>query len=128
VFTAHTIRKDERARKIGNLIAVNQQYSDIWREIYDRPELARVLGKDADLKKQPVSDQEQFFVKMLIQHLQTVHWAMKMGVFVRIQGLQKDVREFFALPIPKAVWENIKPFQDSNFVRFIEETRAIPQP
>ena len=41
-------------------------------------------------------------------------------MFVKIEGLQQEVRELFALPIPKAVWEKIKPFQNANFAKFIE--------
>jgi hypothetical protein len=42
------------------------------------------------------------------------------AIFVKIQGLQKDIRDFFMLPIPKAVWEKIKPFQDGDFIVFVE--------
>jgi len=38
-------------------------------------------------------------------------------------GLKKDVREFFSLPIPRAVWNEMKSYQDSDFVRFVEEAR-----
>jgi len=120
LFSAYTIRKDERARRIGNLIAVNEDYRHIWREFYDRPELSRVLKRDADLNKEPISAEEWLFVKMLILHLDTVRRAMKARMFVKIEGLQQDVRELFALPIPKAVWEKIKSFQDADFVSFIE--------
>jgi hypothetical protein len=124
LFGAYTTHKDEKARRIGNLIAVNEQYGRIWRELYERPELSRILDKDADLTKEPVSDEERLFVKMLILHLDTVRRATKAGMLVRIEGLRDDIRHFFALPIPKAVWEKIKPFQDRDFVRFIETSQA----
>jgi len=44
-FTAYTTRKDDRSRKIANLIAIKQQYREIWKELYDRPQLGRVLEK-----------------------------------------------------------------------------------
>jgi hypothetical protein len=124
LFTAHAIRKDERARKIGNTIALNEQYTQIWHEFYERPALSRILKKDVDLNKQPVSDEETLFVKTLILHLDTVRRAMKAGIFTKIQGLQNDIRDFFALPIPKIVWEKIKPFQDGDFVAFVENCLA----
>ena len=120
LFTAYAVRKDERGRRILNLIYINQQYSSIWRELYERPELSRILKKDVDLNKEPVSNEEQLFVKMLILHLDTVRRATKAGVFVKIQGLQKDVREFFAFPIPRVVWEKIKSSQDADFAKFVE--------
>jgi len=127
LFSAYTTRKDERARRISNSIAINEQYRQIWNTMYEHPELSRVLAKSVNVDKAPVSHQEELFVTTLILHLSTVYRAMKHGEFVNLEGLQKDVAEFFLLPIPRAVWENIKPFQDGNFVRFIEETRA-PRP
>ena len=120
LFSAYTTRKDERARRIGNLIAVNEEYRHIWREFYERPQLSRVLKRDVNLIKAPISNEEWLFVKMLILHLDTVRRAIKARMFVKIEGLQQDVRELFALPIPRAVWEKIKPFQDRDFVAFIE--------
>jgi hypothetical protein len=121
LFTAHAIRRDEKARTITNTIAVNEQYSRIWHEFYERPELARILKKNVDLNKQPVSNDEALFVKTLLLHLDVVRRTIKAGLFVKIQGLQKDIRDFFTLPIPKAVWEKIKPFQDGDFVAFVED-------
>ena len=120
-LTAYTIHKDERARQIGNMIAISARYGDIWQELYKRPELARVLKPNMDLDKEPVTDQEWLFVKMLIIHLDTVRRAMKAGMFVKIEGLQSDVREFFTLPIPKAVWRKSKPLQNQDFAAFIED-------
>jgi hypothetical protein len=122
LFTARTTLQDERSRKIANLIAIKQQYREIWRELYDRPHLGRVLEEHVDLNATPLSAEESLFVKLLMLHLDTVHRATKAGMFVGIQGLQQDVREFLALPIPKAVWEKIKPFQETAFVKFIEVT------
>ena len=76
-----------------------------------------------DLKKQPVSDEESLFVKTLILHLDTVRRTMAAGIFAEIQGLQNDIRDFFTLPIPKAVWEKIKRFQDGDFIAFVESCR-----
>lgn len=123
LFTAHTVRKDGRAREITNSIAIKDQYRKIWKEMFDHPKLARVLEKTVDVINEPVSKQEEFFVNNLIQHLGTVYRATRFGEFVMLSGLQRDVREFFALPIPRAVWEQIKPFQDSDFVNFVETCR-----
>ena len=120
LFTAHAIRRDEKARAITNTIAINEQYSQIWHEFYERPELARILKRDVDLNQQPVSNDETLFVKTLLLHLDTVHRAMEAGLFIKIKGLQSDIRFFLSLPIPKAVWEKIKPFQDGEFVTFVE--------
>ncbi len=121
-FTARSLRKDETARKISNLIEVKEQYREIWKELYERPRLFRVLKKDADLNEQPISDEEWLFVKLLIFHLDTVHRAMQAGMFVKLEGLHMDVKDFFSLPIPKSVWDKIRPLQDRDFVTFIESS------
>lgn len=128
VFSAYTTWKDERARRIGNSIAITEQYRQIWKELYERPELSRVLAKDADAKKQPVSDQEELFVRTLVLHLGTVYRAMKHSEFVKLEGLRKDVQEFLSLPIPKAVWNNIKRFQDRDFVAFLDASMLPTTP
>jgi hypothetical protein len=122
LLTAYAVRKDERARKITNLIALNERHDYIWSKFYDRPELARILKKDVDLNRQPISDEEWLFAKMLIIHLDTVRRAVKAGMFIEIKGIKSDVREFLRLPIPKMVWEKIRPFQDEDFVEFVETT------
>lgn len=120
LFTAYAARKEDGSRKISNLIAIKAEYREIWKQVYKRPQLARVLKADVDLNAEPISDEEFLFVKLLILHLDTVHRMMKSGMFVTLEGLQKDVAEFFSAPIPKAIWEKIKPLQDADFAEFIE--------
>ncbi len=73
-----------------------------------------------NLDKDSISDKEALFVNLLILHLGTVYRPMKSGMFVNLEGLQRDIQEFFSLPIPKAVWEKAGPFQNKDFVEFIE--------
>jgi len=39
---------------------------------------------------------------------------------VKLEGLQKDIATSFASPISREVWEKLKPYQDDDFVKFIE--------
>ena len=126
-FTAYTVRQDERARRITNLLSIKQQHREIWREQYERPQLFRVRKKDVDLKIEPVSDEEALFVTLLILHLDTVYRAIKSGMFVKIEGMRLDLKEFFSAPIPKSVWENLKPQQDEEFVSFVESILIQPK-
>jgi hypothetical protein len=119
-YTAYSVRKDEKARTEANMIAVNDQYTNIWAPFYERPELERVLERNVDLKVQPVSAIEVRFIKRLFLHLDFVRRMMNIGNFIKIQELEKDVRDFFEYPIPKDVWGKIKPFQDSSFIEFVE--------
>lgn len=126
LFTAYTVRRDEKARKVGNLIAIKQEHREIWKDLYDNPELTRVLEKRVDLDKKPISDAESLFVRSLILHLSTVFRAMRENMFVPLEGLGGDIREFFSLPIPREVWKKYRRFQNGDFVRFVEKNQANP--
>jgi len=119
-LAAYTAWKDERARQIGNSIAISNQHRELWKSVYGRSDVRRVLNDDPDLNAQGISLAEELFVTTLISHLSTVFRAMKYGEFVELEGLRKDVQGFFALPIPKTVWKKLKPLQDTNLVVFIE--------
>lgn len=119
---AYTTWRDERARRIGNSIAINEQYQGIQKELIRHPQLKRVFDQDADIKKDPVSVEEEAFVKMTIGQLSTVYRAMKHGEFVSLDGLQKDIQGFFVLPIPNAVWIKFRSVQDRRFVTLVEKS------
>jgi len=120
LLAVYTITKDGRGRKISNSIAITEQYQRIWQEANELPELSRVQAKFVDLAKHPVSHEEEVFVTKLVLHLSTVYRAMKYGELIPYEGLQRDVREFFHLPIPRAVWRKLGPFQDDDFRKYIE--------
>ena len=120
VFTGISLRSEAKARRISNLIALTQQHRDIWKQLYEQPELARVLNPSVDLKTDPVRREERLLVRFLILYLGAVYKATEFDELLRPDGMQKDVREFFALPIPTAVWQELKKFQDENLVLFIE--------
>jgi hypothetical protein len=42
-------------------------------------------------------------------------------MFPAPEGLQTEIRQVFALPIPKAVWKKMKSLQDRDYVRFVDE-------
>src|SRR5260221_13307070 len=46
LFTAASLRLDEKTRRVGNLMAITKNHREIWTALYDRPELSRVLDAD----------------------------------------------------------------------------------
>ncbi len=60
---------------------------------------------------------------MVIQHLNTVYYAMNDQLVVKVEGLRRDIAQFFSLPIPREVWEKIKVLQNDDFVAFVESCR-----
>jgi hypothetical protein len=120
IFTAYSVHKDSEARKITNLIAIADRHHAIWKQIYDSPSLHRVLERNVALETNPITADEQRFVTSLIIHLDTVHRAMKAKMFVNLEGLERDINDFFSLPIPRTIWEKVKLLQNEDFVRFVE--------
>lgn len=122
LISVHTIRREAATRRISTLLELTKQHFALWRELAEHPDLLRVVDRNAALDTRPVTPQEQRFVTALILHLDDVHRAMKSRMFVRLDGLRLDVRSFFALPIVKAVWQSVKPFQNKDFVRFVDDS------
>jgi hypothetical protein len=122
-FTAVSLRSETKTRKIANLLALTTSHREIWKEFYDRPELSRVLDPSADLHKQSVTLGEEEFVKFVILHLSSAFYAMNDELVMKLEGVRKDACEFFSLPIPRAIWEKLKVYQNDDFVAFVEECR-----
>jgi len=88
--------------------------------LFTTPKLARILDNKVDLRRNPPTDDEGRFVNMIILHLNCAYYAIKSDALTKPEGLAADVRSFFALPIPQAIWGQAKRFYDSEFVAFIE--------
>ena len=119
LFTGYNIRADSRERKVQSVFALTAAHREIWSKVYEHPHLMRVL-RHAEAEPIPVSADEEMFVHLLILHLAASYLARKLGMYFQEDGLRLDIREFFSLPVPKAVWEKSKVYQDDDFVRFVE--------
>lgn len=121
LLNATALFLDAKARKVGNLIRLTEQHRTLWERLYARPELARVLQENPDLDRHPATALEEQFVSLVIIHLSNTYYALSAGLFKRIEGLEKDVRNFFSRPIPHSVWEKMRDLQDEEFARFVDE-------
>lgn len=120
LFTAASFRTDAKARRISNLLTLTHHHREIWTQLYKRPDLLRVVKRAVDLMRQPVTEAEELFVDLLILHLSSSYHAIRDGLLAEPEGLRKDIRWFFSLPIPRAVWRKSRILQDEDFVRFID--------
>lgn len=121
-FTAISLRSETKTREIANLLTVTTNHREIWKEFFRQPELSRVLDASVDLATEPITHLEREFVNFVILHLSSVYYAMKDDVIIRLDGLRKDAGSFLSLPIPQAIWEKTKVFQNKDFVVFVEES------
>lgn len=120
LFTGYNIRADSRERKIQSVFALTEAHRDIWSKVYEHPNLARVLHPHAESATLNVSNEEELFVHMLILHLSASYLARKLGMYLQEEGLRLDIKQFFSLPVPNAVWEKSKLYQDRDFVEFVK--------
>jgi hypothetical protein len=119
-FTAFSLRSETKTRRIANLLTITANHREIWKEFLNNQKLERVRDPAADTAKQPVTDAERVFVNLVIQHINSVYCAMNDQLVIKVEGLRRDIAQFFSLPIPKSVWEKTKPFQNDDFAKFIE--------
>lgn len=124
VFTGLAFRSEVRSRRIGNLIALTKHHRDIWEQLYTRPALKRVLARSVDVTVHPVTEEEKVFVLLVILHLHAAFRAMTDSLAPKPEVLHQDIRSFFALPIPASVWLEYRPFQDRDFLEFVERAQG----
>ena len=127
-FTAYSIHKDTqirkeevKARKVANLLAITANHREVWKIFLYRKNLERVRDSSADIVKHPITHAERVFVNLVIQHVNSVYYAMSNQFVVEYEGLRRDIAQFFSLPIPKSVWNKIKQFQNEDFVKFVDD-------
>ena len=125
VCAALSLQRDAQARRGGNLLAVTQAHRELWAEVYRRPELARVLDATVDLAGQPVSHEEDLFVRLIVVHLSTTWRLIHDGLPLSLEAVREDVRALFSLPIPREVWSRVREVQAPDFRAFVETCLAI---
>ena len=121
LFTAFTLRSEARERRIKNLFILTSAHREIWKKLCERPELRRILETTSPDGKTPEPTfEERLFVRSLIFHLAASFRARAYGMHFHEHGLLSDVRQFFSKPIPRAVWETMRQYQEPDFVHFVE--------
>ena len=123
-FTTASYRADARARRVSNLMELAASHRELWLQLTEKPELARVLQAKLDLKNEPPSPAEERFIHLLITHLAVTFEAMKNKEVPGLSAMEDDVRDFLTLPIPALVWQWSRKFQQPDFIAFVENAIA----
>ncbi len=119
-FTSYSLTLNSRLRKFDTLIAITNQHRSLWLKMIESPHLKRIVEAQPDLTKHPITEAESTFVNLLILHMTTVLTADQQGICPKPAGLDTDAKDFFALPIPRAVWNQTKAFRDPEIIRYVE--------
>ncbi len=120
--TVHNIRADRRERMVTTQFRIAAAHREIWSRLADNPSLDRVLSEDVDLAGNPMTIEEELLVQFLILHLRATFKARRAKMDFADDQIGLDTRAFFTLPIPREVWRRSRPFQDAEFVEFVEST------
>jgi hypothetical protein len=121
-FTAVSLHSETKTRRVANLLTITANYREVWKEFFGTRELVRVIDPTANPAKKPVTLAEEFFVNMVISHTSSVYEALKDELLTKQDGLRRDVKSFFSLPVPKAIWNNTKLLQNLDFAAFIDSS------
>lgn len=121
LFTGISIREETNTRRISNLIRLTEGHRDLWKVYIEEPRLERILSPDVDLRVNPIVALEERFVLLLILHLNATYQAMQDRQVPQPEGVRRDVRWLFSLPIPGAVWKQYKGLQDSDLVQYVDD-------
>ncbi len=122
---AKSRNRDAKAKEVDNILTLAEHHGNLWSQIEENPRLQRVLSRRVDASKNPVTLTEEVFInKAFVQYL-TGWRIVEIGGITTLKELTLDVRWFFTLPLPRAVWEESKGFKNPDFVRFVD--RAIDE-
>lgn len=127
LFTGLAARREARSRKTSDILTLLEQHRELWSEVHRRPELARVIQPCVDLVANPLNVPEERFLNLVIVHFHTGWQLAVSGVVHTPEIMAADVRGFFTLPLPRAVWEQSKAGRDPEFVRFVDAALAGPE-
>src|SRR5207247_1890164 len=71
LFTGLALRLDVKERRSSHDLAITKAHRELWTNLYKRPALARVLDPNVDLTSQPITQEEEMFILLLVVHLNT---------------------------------------------------------
>ncbi len=119
-FTGYTTWVNSRVRRVETLVNLTAHHRALWLKFVGSPELKSILRESRNLEKHPVTNEEMIFINLIILHLDTSLSAARSKIFPEFAGQDDDIKWFFSLPTPKAVWESTKEFRDPRIVAHVE--------
>jgi len=61
-------------------------------------------------------------MSMAISHTSSTYEALKDELVTHQEGLRRDVKSFYSLPVPSTVWSKTKLLQNQDFAAFIDSS------
>jgi hypothetical protein len=121
LFAGIGVHREAKAKEVENLLTLAQHHRELWASFAGKNELKRVLDRDVDLTQQQPTVAEEEFLNLVFVHFLTGWWIAQSGGITKLEEMKLDVRDFFSLPLPHAVWEKTKKHRNRRFVSFVEK-------
>ena len=121
VVATLTLRRELRARRMGDYLTMVSQHRDLWSEVHRRPDLARLFEAEIDLVAAPITVAEEEYLNLVIDHFHTGWLLATNRIVLKAEVLAADAREFFSLPLPRRIWDKTRRERDPLFVQFVED-------
>lgn len=120
-FTAVSFKREEQTRRISNLLSLKEEHRELWSIVHQNPGFSRILDPDVDLVANPMTNEEEVFLRQMIVHFAVGYEMVRTGTPLDIGAVKGDVAEVFSLPLPKLAFARARHGQSPEFVRFVEE-------
>lgn len=124
LFNAVSTRANTHALQVQNLIALAAAHREIWRIPLENRELRRCLQSTVLGDLTPTFE-ETVFVRFVVHQLYASFRARSYGMYSYEAGLAADIKQFFSKPIPRAIWLDLRRFQEKAFIAFIDGAASI---
>lgn len=109
------------SNQIHNTLVINESHRQLWQEGLGSGEISRVLLESVDLKTEPITDYEFRFVSLVLLHSSISFKANTSKSCVTIEEMDKDIKNFLAKPIPRAVWDKVNIYHNKKFVEYVRK-------
>ena len=119
-FGALTIHQNTKTRRLANLLTITSSHRNLWLHLASNRRLNQVFSPSRKISVSPITPEEEQFVVLLILHLKSTYETMKDGMRIYERGLREDIAEFLELPVPQAVWMNMRRTFEREFIGFVE--------
>jgi hypothetical protein len=119
LLASFALRVSARTARVQSLLTITSSHREIWRAVAAKPELSAALADDAD--PAAMTGEQRQFVREVILHLAACFEAARLGSLPVMEHMDSDVQQLLSRPVPRAVWNELKPYQNSRFVSFVED-------
>jgi hypothetical protein len=110
----------EKLRSLSDITKANRDLLTFY--ISNQEKLSRVFSNDlkSGLDIDPVSLEEKFYVNLLILHFNVIFNSIENSISPEIENLEIDIGGFLTLPLPNAVWNKSRIYQNKKFAAFVD--------